>query len=106
SSAAVAKLYTETGRLYPPNQPIIEGREAIAAFWDGAMKTGVRQVALRTNEVVSLGMFAAETGEAILTGADGPVIHEGKYIVIWQRVDGRWRLHRDCWNSSRPATPC
>jgi ketosteroid isomerase-like protein/mannose-6-phosphate isomerase-like protein (cupin superfamily) len=105
NAAAVANLYTETGRLYPPNQPIIEGRAAMVAFWDGAMKAGVQEVALSTNEVFSLGMFAAETGKATLTGTDGRVIDEGKYIVIWQRVDGLWRLHRDCWNSSRPATP-
>lgn len=22
-----------------------------------------------------------------------------KYVVVWKRVDGQWRLHRDIWNT-------
>jgi ketosteroid isomerase-like protein len=25
---------------------------------------------------------------------------QGRYVVVWKRVDGRWLLHRDTWNSS------
>jgi ketosteroid isomerase-like protein len=27
----------------------------------------------------------------------------GKYIVVWKDEGGKWKLHRDIWNSSLPA---
>jgi ketosteroid isomerase-like protein len=30
--------------------------------------------------------------------ADGNVVGEGRYIVIWKRTDAGWKLHRDIWN--------
>jgi hypothetical protein len=26
----------------------------------------------------------------------------GKYIVVWKRQDGVWKLHADIWNSDAP----
>jgi hypothetical protein len=28
------------------------------------------------------------------------MIDEGKYVVVWKRVGGQWKLHRDIWTSS------
>ena len=28
---------------------------------------------------------------------------QGKYVVIFKQVEGRWKLHRDIWNTSLPA---
>jgi ketosteroid isomerase-like protein len=22
-----------------------------------------------------------------------------KFVVVWKKIDGQWRLHRDIWNS-------
>jgi ketosteroid isomerase-like protein len=33
----------------------------------------------------------------------GQVIDNGKYVVLWRREAGQWKLHRDIWNSSQPA---
>jgi hypothetical protein len=41
------------------------------------------------------------TYEMIAEG--GVVIDNGKFIVIWNRVDGNWLLHRDMINTSLPA---
>jgi ketosteroid isomerase-like protein/mannose-6-phosphate isomerase-like protein (cupin superfamily) len=98
---AVARMYTEDGKLFPPNSPIVAGRAAIARFWKAAMGAGIKRVTLETAEVASLGVTAAETGVARLFGDNNVVLDDGKYVVIWQRIEGRWKLHRDCWNSSR-----
>jgi hypothetical protein len=38
-----------------------------------------------------------------LQGAGGQVLDMGKYVVIWKQEAGQGKLHRDIWNSSRPA---
>jgi hypothetical protein len=47
--------------------------------------------------------MAHEVGKYTLMGDGDKVLDAGKYIVIWQRQDGQWKLHRDIWNSSQPA---
>jgi len=31
-------------------------------------------------------------------------VTDGKYVVIWKRDGGQWKIHRDIWNTSMPAT--
>jgi uncharacterized protein (TIGR02246 family) len=102
-AAAVATLYTEQGQLLPPNSDVMAGKAAIQAFWQGAMHMGIRAVKLQTVEAEGSGNNAHEVGRYTLQGAEGQVLDSGKYVVIWQHEGGQWKLHRDIWNSSRPA---
>jgi uncharacterized protein (TIGR02246 family) len=100
---AVAEMYTEKARLLPPNTNVIEGRKAIEHFWKGVMDAGIKAIELKTIEVESFGDTIVEQGTATLYGKDKAVVDRGKYFVMWKQVDGKWKLHRDCWNSSEPA---
>ena len=98
----VAELYTEDAALFPPDAERVDGRAAIAGFWQGAIDAGLADADLETLEVVEAGDLAYEVGTVTLSAptSDGdraPV--SGKYIVVWQHEgDGAWRLHRDIWN--------
>lgn len=102
-ASAIAGLYTEKARLLPPNADVIEGRSAIEAFWKGVMDAGVKDIELKSVEVEAFGDTIVEQGTATLYGKDKAVLDRGKYIVVWKRVDKKWKLHRDCWNTSEPA---
>ncbi len=103
-AAALAALYTTRAQLLPPNSDFITGQEAIQTFWQGVMDAGVAGATLTTEEAVGTDSMAVEVGRYELSTADGSTIDEGKYIVWWQRTPAGWRLHRDIWNSSRPAS--
>lgn len=101
-AASIGKLYTEDASLFPPGAPRHDGRDAVQAFWQAAIDTGLTKIALNTAEVEDFGNTASEIGTVTgtLPGEDGsPVGLTGKYIVIWKKnSDGHWRLHRDIWN--------
>jgi uncharacterized protein (TIGR02246 family) len=103
-AAAVAALYTEDGMLLPPNGDFVSGRAAIQGFWQSVIDMGVASAKLTVVEAESFGDTAWEIGRYNLHTAAGDAIDEGKYIVVWKRTEAGWRLHRDIWNSSRPAT--
>ena len=42
--------------------------------------------------------LAYEVGRYALSGQVGDIDH-GKYIVVWKKVGGQWKLHRDIFNS-------
>ena len=102
-AAGVAALYTEDGQLLPPNADVMAGKEAIQAFWQGAMDAGIASAQLKIVEVEGHGDTAIEVSQYTLGGAGGQVLDQGKYIVIWKREHGGWKLHRDIFNSSMPA---
>jgi hypothetical protein len=44
----------------------------------------------------------AEEGEVTIYVKDKAVAEE-KYIVLWKKVDGKWKLFRDIANSNSPS---
>jgi uncharacterized protein (TIGR02246 family) len=101
-AAAAAALYTTDAVAYPPNGPAVSGRAAIQKMWAGVIASGVTDATLTTAEVDAQGNIAWETGTYVMRVAGKPV-DNGKYIVIWKREQGQWRLHRDIWNTNMPA---
>lgn len=102
-AAGLAALYTPTGQLLPPNVDTMAGQAAIQAFWQGAMDMGIRSAQLEIAEVEGHGDTAIEVSNYTLCGEDGQVLDQGKYIVVWKRDGGQWKLHRDIFNSSLPV---
>ena len=96
----LAQLYTENGMLLPPGSDMIQGRPAIASFWQEVMNRDVKQVNLEIIEVEQYDATAVEIGRVVLRNEANEVIDRGKYVVIWKQEDGTWKLHRDIWNSS------
>jgi uncharacterized protein (TIGR02246 family) len=102
-AAALAAMYTPGAMALPPNGEIAKGREAIQKIWRGAIDGGIKAVTLTTSEVESHGDTAHEVGNYEMKVDGGKVVDRGKYIVIWKREQGQWKLHRDIWNTNMPA---
>jgi uncharacterized protein (TIGR02246 family) len=97
-AAALAALYTQDATVLPPGSDMVHGRSNIQAFWQKVMASGLKISALQALSVEQYGNVAREIGKA--TGeANGPV--DLKYVVVWKRVNGAWRLSTDIWNSNK-----
>ena len=35
------------------------------------------------------------------TKGDNPQEIHGKYVVVWQKVDGKWEIESDIWNLNK-----
>jgi uncharacterized protein (TIGR02246 family) len=102
-AAGLAALYTEQGQLLPPNAGFQTGRQALQAFWQATIDAGIKEATLETLEVEPHGETAIEVGRYTLYAEGGQELDTGKYVVIWKQQGGKWRLHRDIFNSSNPA---
>ena len=95
---ALGALYAKDAMLLPPNMAPVTGREAISAFWNAATEAG-GTTELTVMEVHSMGDTAVELGMYSGTDADGNHADHGHYTVIWKKMDGKWMMYRDMWNS-------
>ena len=98
----VAQLYTVDAIAFPPGSAMVRGRAAIGRMWKG-MAEQVSNPKVTTLEVKRLSPSAArEIGTFSLT-TKGPSPKEvsGKYLVVWERVQGEWKLAADIWNDGK-----
>jgi uncharacterized protein (TIGR02246 family) len=101
---AIGQLYTEDAELIAPGAPVARGRTAVAAAWKATIATGIKDLALQTADVESAGDLAYETGTVRIVPRDGAP-SQGRYLVVWKKEGGRWKLHRDIWNAEKEQRP-
>lgn len=94
---ALAERYTDDAVVMPPNAKAAIGTTAIEDFWASAIEAGIEDVELHTTQVESAGDLAYEDGTVTITAADGKTTQQ-RYLVVWKRVGGEWKMHRDIWN--------
>lgn len=101
-TAGVAAFYTEDAYLLPPGAEMAKGRSAVQSFWKAAAEQ-VGNMTMTTVDVMPLGENAAqEIGSFTLrTKAQPSQEMTGKYVVIWRRVGGDWKLATDIWNTDK-----
>lgn len=103
-AAALTALYTDKATVLPPGTDLVTGHAAIQAFWDGAIKSGLKVKSLDIVSVQRMGEGAREIGR-VKAEAPGPdkqmVAVEGKYVVVWRQVKGAWKLEADIWNLNK-----
>jgi uncharacterized protein (TIGR02246 family) len=100
----LAALFTEDGVMLPPNAPAIFGRDAIRASNREAFETVDHAIELEDLEIKVEGDLGYKAGRYRVRSEDNQLIDRGKYIEIWRKVDGQWKIHRDIWNSSMPKS--
>jgi ketosteroid isomerase-like protein len=101
-STAYADCYTSDAQLYVPNMERMTGKGAAMAFFNGGLAWGIRGGSLTTEEVIGGPDVVGETGKYVITDSAGKAMDKGKYIVLWKQENGKWKMHRDIWNSDNP----
>lgn len=101
-AARIADMYAEGARVLPPNSPMVQGRQRIQELWQSLINTGAKLM-LSTTDVEAQGNVVYEVGTYELTFPDNKR-DAGKYVVIWRRQKGGWKLAVDIWNSNMPAS--
>jgi ketosteroid isomerase-like protein len=105
-AAGVAALYTEDGVVLPPHAEAATGRKAIQAFVEkdiAASKGSVLEI--ESVEYSKAGDLGFARGSWRMKDASGTVLDEGNWIEVRKKVGGKWLIHNDIWNSSRPPSP-
>ena len=108
NAGAVVALYAEDAVLMPPNALPARGsaaiKEAIAKDIAESKKAGVAFVLGTNDEVGISGDMAWHSGAYFVMDKANKPVDTGKYLEVWERKGGKWRVTRDIWNSNGAAT--
>ena len=108
NAGAVVAVYADDAVLMPPGAAPARGtaaiKEAIAKEIAGAKKGNV-QFQLATNDEVGVsGDMAWHSGAYFVVDKANKPVETGKFLEVWERKNGKWRITRDIWNANG-ATP-
>jgi len=102
-SVGLAALYTSDAKFMAEHVPTASGRSGIQSAFAGMFAAmGTPGLKLSADEVSGNEDMVSEVGTYSMTDKNGKEIDKGKYIVLWKMEDGKWKLHRDIFNSDLP----
>jgi uncharacterized protein (TIGR02246 family) len=102
----VARVFAGDAIIMPPDAEMVMGKDAILKHWKGAFDGGLSGLELVPARINVIGDVAIEIGHATLTMAPAgaaATVANVKYVEIWKKVRGQWRVYRGMWNARGPA---
>lgn len=98
----VVAMYTEDAKIFPNDRGILEGEE-LANYWNpknakSSWSTTYHKVT--PVEIKVLGDEAYDFGYYEGTSSNGDQASDwrGKYVIIWRKEGGQWKIYLDIWN--------
>jgi ketosteroid isomerase-like protein len=101
-SVGAASAYTKDGKFMPAYMPAVEGTSNLTSFWGGFIKSVGGVITLTTLEVWGDENYITEEGLFVIKSKEGVQLDKGKYLVLWKKEDGKWKLHRDIATTDLP----
>ena len=104
-AAAIRDLYAPNAIVMPPNAPIVEGHAHVAP-WARSISAVLVKFSASPMVVQVEGDLAWIAGRYAMTtkaAGGGSSEDQGKYLEVWRRIDGKWRVVADMFNSDRPG---
>jgi uncharacterized protein (TIGR02246 family) len=107
----VIKFYASDGSVVWPGYPPAKGHAAILAAWKKLYLDvpGMYLDFKPTRIEVSSGRDMASDFGLVHFAADAKpddIKHTAKYLVVWKREHGAWKVLYDCWNLNAPEKDC
>jgi ketosteroid isomerase-like protein len=106
----IVALYSEDAIVMPPDAPSVTGDAALRSFLADDIattkKAGLTLVINGDDEADTSGDLGWHRGTFKVVNAGGGSMGTGKFLEIWQRQQGKWRITHDIWNNdAAPAPP-
>jgi ketosteroid isomerase-like protein len=99
-SATIDQMFTTDARVLPPGGEPVIGRAAIARLTQEYFDVGVSEFTEKTVDFYGSGDLLIDQGNYAMTYGEPKVLEVGKYLNVWKREDGEWRIYSNIWNTS------
>ncbi len=105
TQAALA-FWAPNGILQGHGMPLVQGRDDLQAAYDEFFQAVAEFGSTRTHiEMATSADMAWEYGvnRTVVPGPDGNLLDMGKYVAVWQKIDGDWYIAAVAFSSDAPA---
>jgi ketosteroid isomerase-like protein len=104
-SATMVNNYTKDAKIFAPNSPVVAGKDSMAVLISEYLKYGIKEFKDEATTLYGNENNVIEEGKYFMGDGKGNTIDKGKYICVWRKEDGVWKLYADIFNTSIPPAP-
>ena len=98
STWAASQYGPDAEILLEKSEPI-KGKD-ILSFWGGVSRSETKDWTFTTTDLQGDENFLIETGNYEIKDGNKKLADRGKYVVVWKKQNGEWKLYRDIGASS------
>ena len=103
-STAMVDIFTDDARVLPPGADPVIGRPAIEALTAQYLTYGITEFREETTAFYGNDDMLIDEGTYVMVYDHGRTTEQGKYVNIWRKERGEWRIHSNMWNANAPRT--
>lgn len=92
-SIALGNMYMEDAEVIPS----VVGRENITKAFGRMIRGGTTGSSFKTTKLWGNEQLLVEDGTGTWSKTDGTVVGSGRYLLVWKKDDGKWKILRDTW---------
>jgi len=104
---ALTSFYTFDTIVLDPETPARRGADTMRAAWTEFLKAPGLTVRLVPEkiDIAAAGDLATDFGrfELQVESPAGKIKNVHKYLTVWRKVGGQWKILYDAWNTTAPA---
>ncbi|WP_242118479.1 YybH family protein [Aestuariivivens sediminicola] len=92
-SIALGNMYLADAVIMPS----LVGTEQIVKNFGSMIRDSITGSNFKTTGLWGNDALLVEEGTGVWSHANGQVVGRGKYLVVWKKEDGDWKILRDSW---------
>ena len=92
-SIALGEMYMVDAEIIPHTV----GRENIITVFGSIIRDSITGSNFKTTQLWGDDQLLVEDGTGTWSHANGTVVGRGRYLLVWKKVDGQWKILRDTW---------
>ena len=104
--ATIDSMFAADARSFPPDAAAVIGLPALHAFTVDYLQAGLTEFREETTDFYGSAEYVVDAGIYVVTYGPNHVTERGKYLNVWQQVNGTWKIKANMWNTdAAPPAP-
>ncbi len=98
-TAFYIERYCKDAEVYSPGVPAVKGRDSIISFFYQNGTNKETKIDLPPGNFYGNEELVLEEGIYNFPDGKGGSLDKGKFLAVWKKEEGKWKLFREIWNT-------
>lgn len=92
-SSALGNMYMKNAEIIPSTK----GRDNIIKVFGSYIRDSITGSSFKTTQLWGNEQLLVEEGVGKWSHANGRLVASGRYLLVWKKDEGKWKILRDTW---------
>ena len=103
--ALIDAMFTEDAKSLPSDSEPVIGRAAISKLTADYIAFGVAEFSEETTDFYGNEELLIDQGNYVMVYGKDKTTEKGKYLNVWKKEGGTWKIYSNVWNTNAPPAP-